>query len=240
MARKKFIGANWKMNPPPPDALRAGSAYHGTEATVVVFPMATDITACIDAGLVVGGQCGHPKDTGAFTGDIPMKTLKTLGCNYVLCGHSERRQYHGDTDAFIAAQIDTALRHGLIPILCIGETEEEREAGKTHDVLKTQLSAVLTNLSSKLTAENFLIAYEPVWAIGSGKTPTPADANSTHTFIRSLLPHKDIRIIYGGSMNGDNAADLLSQEDVDGGLPGGASLKPDEFQKIIAGATRNS
>ena len=234
MTRKKFIGANWKMNPPPLSSLKKGSPYH--HDYVVVFPMATDIAACIDAGLTVGGQCGHPKDTGAFTGDIPMNTLKSFGCTHVLCGHSERRQYHGDTDTYIAEQVDAALKHGLIPILCIGETEEQREAGKTHDVLKKQLSAVLTNLSSKLSAKNFLIAYEPVWAIGSGKTPTPADVNNTHAFIRSLLPTDDIRIMYGGSMNGGNAEDLLSQEHVDGGLPGGASLRPGEFQKIVEAA----
>lgn len=237
MTRKKFIGANWKMHSPPPDAFITGSAYHTTDPTVVVFPMATDIAACINAGLIVGGQYGHPKDTGAFTGDIPMKTLKDLGCTHVLCGHSERRQHHGDTDEFIAEQVDAALRYALIPVLCIGETEEERDDGKTHDVLKKQLSSVLSALSTKLSAQNFLIAYEPVWAIGSGKTPTPAEANSTHAFIRSLLPTDDIRIIYGGSMNGDNAADLLSQENVDGGLPGGASLKPKDFRQIIQAAT---
>jgi triosephosphate isomerase len=237
MTREKFIGANWKMNPPPASALNAESPYHSTHPTVVVFPMFTDIGACIDAGLMVGGQYGHYKDSGAFTGDIPMKRLKELGCTHVLCGHSERRHFHYETDQMICDQVESALRHKLIPVLCLGETEEEKSSGTTHDVLKKQLSLVLSAHSSKLTAQNFIIAYEPVWAIGSGKTPTPAEANSTHAFIRSLLPTQDIRIIYGGSMNGANAADLLSERHIDGGLPGGASLKPEDFQKIINAAS---
>jgi triosephosphate isomerase (TIM) len=186
----------------------------------------------MEAKLIVGAQCGHAKDSGAFTGDIPMKTLKALGCSYVLCGHSERRQHHGETDAGVAAQVGAALGCGLIPILCIGETEEERASGTTHEVLKRQLSHVLRAHSLQLTAQNVLIAYEPVWAIGSGATPSREEIKSLHAFIRSQLNDPGTRILYGGSVKPENAEEILSMPDVDGSLIGGASLKPEVFRSI--------
>lgn len=242
MKKKFFLGANWKMNATPAAALVAGSPYHATDPTVVVFPMVTEIEKCKKAGLTVGAQCGHAKASGAFTGDIPMQTLKDLGCTYVLCGHSERRQYHGETDDSVAEQVIAASTLGLIPILCIGEKADERAAGKTHDVLKRQLSCLLSHSQFSIINSQFLIAYEPVWAISGGDPNKPAatteDAESAHRFIRSLLP-KELQstpILYGGSMKASNAKELLAQPNIDGGLIGGASLKPEDFGTIVEAA----
>lgn len=226
------------MNPVPKGALESGSAYHSTKAAeVVVFPTFLDLERCIKAGTVnVGGQCGRPESEGAFTGDISMKQLKDLGCTHVLCGHSESRVHHHETDAMVAAQVEAAHKEGLVPVLCIGETAEERAAGRTNDVLTVQLTAIFSTTKTALTNKNLIIAYEPVWAIGTGKTLTSADAQIAHAFIKSLLPSPGIRIIYGGSVTGKNAADFFKEPDIHGALVGGASLKPDDFGKIVAAA----
>ena len=162
--------------------------------------------------------------------------LAEMGCSHVLSGHSDRRRFHGETDAFVAEQADAARKVGLIPIVCIGETGEERKAGKSKDIIRRQLAALHID-------DVLILAYEPVWAISRGDPNTPAatsaDAQEMHAFIRSLLPaslRSSVRIIYGGSMKGDNAAELLRQPDIDGGLVGGASLKPEEFRRIVDAA----
>lgn len=219
------------MNPVPVGALDQDSPYRtNASVDVAVFPAATDLQACIAAGLPCGAQCGHASDCGACTGDVSMDMIAKLGCGYVLCGHSERREHHHESNETVAKQVAAALVKGLTPVLCVGETADQRELDETEDVIRVQLAAV--QLDPKV-----LIAYEPVWAIGSGKTATPADAQAVHKFIRGLLPMPDaMRIVYGGSMNGKNAKDLLAQPDIDGGLIGGASLKPAEFKMIVDAA----
>lgn len=228
--RPLLIAANWKMNPPPEAAFEAGSPYRAVAGVdVIVFPTFVDLRECIAAGIVTGAQYGHPDATGAYTGDISMSMLKALGCSHVLCGHSERRQHHGESDEDVARQTKSALALGMHPIVCIGETAKERDAGAAEKIVGRQLSAL--PLDAKIT-----LAYEPVWAIGTGNTATPALAQEMHAFLRSLLPSKcreTMRILYGGSMKPENAEELLGQPDIDGGLIGGASLNPKGFGAII-------
>ena len=201
---------------------------------VLVLPAAFDLKTCIGAGLMVGGQFGHPSDTGAHTGDISIAMLAKLGCTYVLCGHSERRQYHCETNAYIGEQAAAALKHELHPIICVGESEKERDAGESKSVMKEQLDIVLARIGdAKIT-----VAYEPVWAISGGDptqiSATPEDVQEMHASIRSLLPNGDTtHILYGGSMKPENAEELLNQPDIDGGLVGGASLDPAKFREIV-------
>ena len=228
MDRKFLIAANWKMNPAPAGWDATDSPYRSESAVdVIVLPTFVDLHAAIAAKLIVGSQCGRAEPAGAFTGDVSISQLKTMGCRYVLCGHSERRRHHGETDQMVAEQAIATLEAGMHPIVCVGETEEERKVGKEKDVVKRQMK----NLPTGIT-----IAYEPVWAIGTGKTATPKDAQEMHAFIRSHLPNDQrdsTRILYGGSMNAANAEELLKQPDIDGGLIGGASLKIEEFRKIV-------
>lgn len=214
-----------------------GSAFFSSGTPeIVVFPMFIDLQNAIRCGqLIVGAQCGRSQDEGAFTGDVSMKALKEFGCTAVLCGHSERRRYHHETDEEIAAQVTAAINVGLTAILCIGETADERDAKKTHDVLRRQL-AFLGTTHCALLPSNFVVAYEPVWAIGSGQTPTPAQVQELHVFIRSLLPEQESRIIYGGSVDASNATGFLREEEIDGLLVGGASLDPDAFRTIVTAA----
>lgn len=235
-SRRLLLAANWKMNPPPASALEAAMGDHSanpyhphSDIDVVVFPTFLDLHKTVAAGLISGGQYGRPENTGAFTGDISMAMLKATGCRYVLCGHSERRANHSETDADIAAQAIAALEQHIHPIVCIGETLEEREKGHAETVVKKQLKAL--PLESDIT-----IAYEPVWAIGTGKTASAKQAQGMHAFIRSLLPkdrQEKTRILYGGSVKAENAEELLGQPDIDGALIGGASLKPEEFGEIV-------
>lgn len=227
------------MNAPPEGAFGEGSPYRPSQnVDVVVFPTFLDIEHSRTAGIATGGQNGHPEPTGAHTGDISMPMLRHAGCTYVLCGHSERRQDHAETDDMVAIQASAAIVAGLHPIVCIGETSEERDAGKEQSVVERQWHAVMTALETAACLDAPLsIAYEPVWAIGTGKTATPVIAQDMHAYIRSLLPapiRGTTRILYGGSMKPDNAEDLLAQPDIDGGLIGGASLKPDQFAAIVA------
>lgn len=235
--RKYLIAGNWKMNNAPEGAFDPSSPYH-THASVdvVVFPTYLDLQSCIDSKILCGPQHGHTEAHGAHTGDVSLSMCKNRGCLYALCGHSDRRAEHKETSEEVAAQVVAALECGLHPIVCVGEKEKERDAGKEKDVVKAQL-AVLP-LESDVT-----IAYEPVWAIGTGKTATPEQAQEMHAYIRSLLPEdrrEQTRILYGGSMKPENAEELLSQPDIDGGLIGGASLKPDAFAQIVAVASNLS
>lgn len=234
MNKKKrlFLGANWKMNDVPAGALEAQSPYRSTDhVDIAVLPTFLDLKKCIDAGLTVGAQCGRVEEKGAFTGDISLRQIKEIGCRYILCGHSEQRKNHGATDEDITKQVQTAITLDLMPILCIGESAEERSTGKTDEVINRQLR--LMTQTSNLTAHSFIIAYEPSWAIGTGTPANLHDIAEIHHFIRSLLPSPDIKILYGASLNASNAQKILSLPDVDGSLIGGASLKPDEFRKIV-------
>lgn len=230
MTRTPLIAANWKMNPPPQGWDTEDSPYRSRNGVdVAVFPATLDIAACVEKFLVTGGQAARPEATGAFTGDVSMRMLANHGCRHVLCGHSERRMHHHETNEYIAAQAKSALEAGLVPVVCVGETADEREMGKAEDVVRTQLQAVES-------LEAMVIAYEPVWAIGTGKTASPADAQQMHAFIRSLLPEahaESVRILYGGSVKPATAAELIAQPDIDGFLVGGASLVPQDFRTII-------
>lgn len=190
----------------------------------------------------VGGQNLYPQADGAFTGELNAEMLLDVGCQYVILGHSERRQYFAETDAEVDAKCTAALAAGLIPIVCVGETLEEREADKTEHVVATQIAGSLASLSSD-QASKVVIAYEPVWAIGTGRTATPEQAEAVHRTIRQLLADRfgaaiaeKIRIQYGGSVKPSNAAELLGQPNIDGALVGGASLKAADFLSIIAAA----
>jgi triosephosphate isomerase len=224
--RRFLIAANWKMNPPPDGWDAKDSPFRSQEKIdVVVFPTFLDIPRCLAAGLRVGAQYGHPDAKGSHTGDVSMTMLKTLGITHILCGHSERRRSHAETDEMVAAQAKAALALGLIPIVCIGETEQERQSGNMKEVIQRQLALIPSGV---------IIAYEPVWAIGNGKSATPAQTQEMHMFIRALLQSQDQQpILYGGSMNPQNAKELLSQPDINGGLIGAASLKPQDFAKVV-------
>ena len=189
--------------------------------------------------VAVAAQDVSPHEAGAYTGEVSAAMLKDFGVSYVLVGHSERRQYHGATDVVVAEKAQRALASGITPIICVGETLQEREAGQTEAVVKRQLAAVI-HLNGHCISE-VVVAYEPVWAIGTGRTATPEQAQAVHAVLRAQLSaaseHADrIRLLYGGSMNAVNAAQLLAQPDIDGGLVGGASLKAPDFLQIIAAA----
>jgi triosephosphate isomerase len=238
MPRTRFIGANWKMNPPPKGAFADGTPFAASKGIdVVVFPSFIDLHTCVDSKkIVTGAQYGRPEAAGAFTGDVSIAMMKDAGALHILCGHSERRQHHEEGDSFVALQVKCAIENGLIAVLCIGENADEQELKTTDDVLRRQLSAVLGTCKGMITAKNFVVAYEPVWAIGSGKTPAPTEVQKVHALIRTLLPETGIRIIYGGSVNGKNAKNFFSEPDIDGALVGGASLKPEEFRAIVSAA----
>lgn len=217
-----------------------------SDVTVVVCPPFTALEGCGKAlegsTIHVGGQNMYPENEGAFTGEISPVMLRSLFCNFVILGHSERREYFAETDAFINRKVLAALESSLKPILCVGERLEEREADQTKEVVKAQLEGGLADVPAE-QAENVVIAYEPVWAIGTGKTATPEMAQEVHHFIRSWLSARfgasvaaKIRILYGGSMKPGNAKDLLSQEDIDGGLIGGASLQAKSFIELVTTA----
>ena len=229
--RTPLIAANWKMHPVPKGALEHDGAYQShAGADVWVFPTHLDLHATIEAGLITGAQCGHWEHSGAHTGDVSMDMIAARGCRSVLCGHSERRAAHGESNEEVIEQAIAALEANLHPIVCVGETEKERDAGKEQKIVKAQIHGL------PLESDGITIAYEPVWAIGTGNTATPEQAQEMHAFIRSLLPEdvrETIRILYGGSMKPENANDLLSQPDIDGGLIGGASLEPEKFAAIV-------
>lgn len=229
--RHKLLAANWKMNPPPRGFdVPIGPFRKAPDVDVVVFPCALDVAACVHAGLVTGGQAARPEEAGAFTGDVSMAMLATHGCQAVLCGHSERRRYHGEMDTAIATQVHAAIALNLLPFVCVGETVEERDAGKAQDIVGAQLTTILGSINAPV-----VIAYEPVWAIGTGKTATPTEIQAMHSFIRSVLPPllHESPIIYGGSVKPENADEIFACEAVDGALVGGTALDPAAFARIL-------
>ncbi|MDX9978850.1 MAG: triose-phosphate isomerase [Lentisphaeria bacterium] len=251
MARKTFIAGNWKMNKTVAEAaqllagLKACAGQIGNVDVAVCPPnttLASAVAALKGTPIMVGAQNVHWAASGAYTGEVSAAMLKELAVDCVIIGHSERRQYFGETDATVNQRTKAALAAGLLPIVCVGETLAEREAGKTEQVVRTQTEAGLAGLTPDQAAI-VTIAYEPVWAIGTGKTATPAMAQEVHAFLRGVLAGMfgtdaagKIRIQYGGSMKPDNAAELLAQPDIDGGLIGGASLKAEDFLAIVTSA----
>jgi triosephosphate isomerase len=247
MARRPLVAANWKMNGLKASIAELEKIIAGARALaavdLVVCPPATLIASFAAKAqgtpVAIGGQDCHAEAAGAYTGDISAEMLRDAGAAAVIVGHSERRRYHGETDAAVRAKAIAARRAGLLAIICIGETRAQRDAGRTRDVLHAQLDGSLPD-----NGESIAIAYEPVWAIGSGLTPTRDDIGETHAFIRARLSSRfaetgrNTQILYGGSVKSGNARDLLSVEDVDGALVGGASLNADEFL-AIAGVYRN-
>ena len=245
VSRRPVLAANWKMHFLRREAtafcaeLLAGMGEADVDVVLFPsFPLIPDVAAAVAGSLVtVGGQDLHPAVKGAHTGDVSGPQLIDAGCTWVLAGHSERRRDHGETDAVVAAKVEAAMSNGLTPILCLGETREERQAGKTFDVLERQLSNAIPDDPGE-----FVLAYEPVWAIGTGETATPEQAQEAHAFLRKLLEHSYgpeaewMRILYGGSANPDNTASLITQPDVDGFLVGGASLDPKKFLAMIRGS----
>ena len=243
--RKAIIAGNWKMNNTASEgvALVKAIAPLVKDATcdVVVCVPAIDIPAVSEAlkgtNIMLGAENVHFAEKGAYTGEISAAMLKEYGVKYVIIGHSERRQYFGETDETVNKRTLTALKAGLTPIVCVGETLEERETGKTEEVLYRQIKEGLNGVED-ITA--LVVAYEPVWAIGTGKTATAAQANETIGFIRKTLGElfcercaAKVRIQYGGSMNAGNCKELMAQEEIDGGLIGGASLKANDFATIV-------
>jgi triosephosphate isomerase len=245
--RTPLVAANWKMHKSAGDARRFASELlprlRGVEGVeVAIAPPFTALPALAGSlggsGIALAAQNVHPQPAGAFTGEISIPMLSELGCRYCIVGHSERRALFGETDAFVAEKVAALMGAGLRPILCIGETLEQRESGRTHETLRRQLSGSLARADADSAAE-LVIAYEPVWAIGTGRTATPDLAQEAHAFVRAWLRDRygaaagSQRILYGGSMKPDNAAALLAQPDIDGGLVGGASLDPADFSAII-------
>ena len=234
---KPLIAANWKMNGLTASKTMIQSIvddFSGSmpdAAEVLICPPATLIGSLIrefsDDGLVFGGQDCHPKPSGAFTGEISAEMLADVGAAYVIVGHSERRAYNGETDAFVKQKAEAALRAGLTPIICVGESEAQRDAGDAVDFVRAQVNA-----SMPQTTDEIVIAYEPVWAVGSGRTPTAAELEAMHTELRKVIGDKT-RILYGGSVNAKNARSILQLQNVNGALVGGASLKAEDFAAII-------
>jgi len=251
MIRKKLIAGNWKMNKTSAEAAELAreivlAVANRPDVDVVICPPFTAIESVAKvvegSAIKLGAQNMHHEANGAFTGEISAPMLRAFFATHVILGHSERRTLFGETDGFINKKLLSALKNQLRPILCVGETLAEREAGSTLKVVQTQLEACLEGVSKEL-ATNVIIAYEPVWAIGTGKNATADQAQEVHAFIRGLLtkifgaqPAGRIRILYGGSMKPANAAELLAQNDIDGGLIGGASLEVRSFVELINAA----
>ncbi|MDR9838778.1 triose-phosphate isomerase [Herbaspirillum huttiense] len=247
--RRKLVAGNWKMN----GSLAANAALvagikEGLPAD------ACDVAVCVPApylaqvqgavagsAVALGAQDMSAHASGAFTGEVSAAMLQEFGVQYVILGHSERRAYHGESDAAVAAKTVAALKAGLVPVVCVGETLEQREAGQTNEIVGGQLDVVLAALSVE-EAARIVVAYEPVWAIGTGKTATPEMAQEVHAMLRARLGAKSaeaaakVRVLYGGSMKPDNAGQLLVMADIDGGLIGGAALKAADFLAIIKAA----
>ena len=245
--RQPMVAGNWKMNGSSDsikeliNGIKAG--VDAANAEVVVCPSFVYISSVAEAiagsAIKLGSQNMCDQDAGAFTGEVSGPMLKDVGCEYVIIGHSERRAMYGETDEVTAVKYGAVLKNGLKPIFCIGETLEEREQGITEDVVGRQIDAILKS-DGVASLANAVLAYEPVWAIGTGKTATPEQAQEVHAFIRNKIAEQDkviaegLRILYGGSMNPKNAAELRSQPDIDGGLIGGASLKAEDFLVICS------
>ncbi len=244
---KKLIAGNWKMN----GNLAANEALLAALAQGLSAKPACDIAVCVPApyfaqvqslkaaAIDLGSQDVSAQASGAYTGEVSAAMLKEFCVRYAIVGHSERRQYHAESDALVADKAKAALAAGITPIVCVGETLAEREAGRTEEVVKRQLAAVIHTNGHCIS--EIVVAYEPVWAIGTGKTASPEEAQAVHAVLRAQLKAATdqsarVKILYGGSMNAANAASLLAQPDIDGGLIGGASLKAADFLSIIAAA----
>ena len=233
---KKLIVGNWKMNKSISQAAEFLKEIKGKikskNADVVIcapFTILNEVNKLLKkSSIKLGAQNMYFEEKGAFTGEISAEMLKDVGCTYVIIGHSERRHYFHEDNILIHKKLKKALEHHLTPIFCVGETLEERKGGKTHSTIKEQIQIGLKGLD----ASKVVIAYEPVWAIGTGNTATPQQAQEVHQFIRKMVGKNTI-IIYGGSVNPYNCKDLLTQKDIDGAFPGGASLKPKDFSEII-------
>jgi len=247
---RMLLAGNWKMNGLKTAlaeirALKRGLVDETARADVLVCPPATLIMEAAKAAegspIAIGGQDCHALASGAYTGDVSAEMLRDAGATAVILGHSERRQYHGETNPIVAGKMKAARRAGLMAILCVGESDKEREAGHAIRVVAQQLEA---SIPPELGASDLTIAYEPIWAIGTGKTPTTADIGEMHAAIRAMLGKRfsaggeTIRVLYGGSVKPDNAAEILAVPNVDGALVGGASLKAADFLAIIRAAPR--
>lgn len=246
--RKIIIAGNWKLNKTSQEAIELVNGLNRelvdvTSVDIVVCPPFTALTevsdVLTDSNIDLGAQNLYWEDSGAFTGEVSAPMLKAVGAKYVIIGHSERRQFFGETNATVNKRLKAALKHKLIPIVCVGENLQEREANKTFDVIRDHVEGSLAGLSEE-EIKGLVIAYEPVWAIGTGKTATSAQAQEVHKFIRELLTKmtshevaQAVRIQYGGSVKPENTAELIGQEDIDGALVGGASLKADSFSAIV-------
>src|SRR5215472_7516577 len=248
MPRKKLIAANWKMYKTPEQTSAFFQEFlplvidHTRDEIVVCTPyidLQTAVAAAKGSNLFVGAQNMHWEKEGAFTGEISAPMLNAIGVTHVILGHSERREHFNETDDTVNRKLELALESGLTPIVCVGEVLEEREAGLTEDVLRRQCMRAFHAISAKKAAK-LVIAYEPVWAIGTGKTATPALASDAHVIIRAEAAKafgeefaEQLRILYGGSVKPDNAKALMSEEEIDGALVGGASLEPKSFAAIV-------
>ncbi len=245
--RRKVIAGNWKMNMLPNEAIAFIESLtplvKDTENEVILCVPYTDLFYSLltaqGTNIKIGAQNMHFEESGAYTGEVSGKMLKSIGVEYVIIGHSERRQYFAETDETVNKKIKTALANELKPIVCVGETLEQRESGKTEEIITTQTCLALEGLKPE-DLNKVIIAYEPIWAIGTGKTATSEDANNSIKSIRNEIAKlygnevaNEIIIQYGGSVKSSNAKELFTTSDIDGGLVGGASLKPDEFAKIV-------
>lgn len=246
--RTPIIAGNWKMNKTASEARGFFSEFiklikDVKDVEIIIAPPFTALSAAVDAvkdtKIKISAQDMFWEEKGAFTGEISPIMIKDAGCSHCIIGHSERRQFFGDTDEAVSKKIKAALKFGLIPIVCIGENLKQREANKTMKVIETQLQGGLTGFSEN-DMDKIILAYEPVWAIGTGKTATPAQAQEVHKFIRDYIKKKagdkiadGMRILYGGSVTPENIKGLMTEEDIDGALVGGASLKPDSFAGIV-------
>ena len=248
--RQVLVAGNWKMNGSREsirtllDGVKAGmgdvkNAEIAVCAPAIYIPLVEELLS--GSAVSWGGEDLSVHESGAYTGEIAASMLNDFHCKYVIIGHSERRTYHNESDELVAEKYEAAMNAGLVPIFCIGETLDEREQGVTNDVVARQIDAVINKLGGAALAKG-VIAYAPVWAIGTGKTATPEQAQEVHAFIRGRIAESDaaiadaVQILYGGSMNAGNASELLAQADIDGGLIGGASLKPDDFLAIAKAA----
>ena len=245
--RRKVIAGNWKMNMLPNEAIDYIQAFEplvkDADAEVILCVPYTDLFYCLmnaqGTNIKIGAQNMHFAETGAYTGEVSAKMLKSIGVEYVIIGHSERRQYYNETDETVNKKLKAAFENELKPIVCVGESLEEREAGKTEEIITSQTRLALEGLT-KTQVKATIIAYEPIWAIGTGKTATSEDANNSIKAIREEVKRiygeevsEEVIIQYGGSVKSSNAKELFTTSDIDGGLVGGASLKPDEFSKIV-------
>jgi triosephosphate isomerase len=245
--RKPLMAGNWKMNKTVEEAVSMVKALKEavagiTDVEILVCPTFTSLYAVNNeikgSNINLGSQNLFWEAKGAFTGEISPSMVKDSGCSYAIIGHSERRQYFGETDETVNKRTKAAFANGLIPVVCVGETLEEREKDITFKVIETQIRGGMANLPAE-ESETVVIAYEPVWAIGTGKTATPDQAQEVHAFIRKLYKeiYKDaadkVRILYGGSVNPKNVSELMKQPDIDGGLVGGASLEADSFAQLV-------